>query len=230
MPQPNILPSSLWQTLLPSCIAVFETTSFTHSPFLHPQEALAVQNAVPKRREEFAAGRACARHALAALGCVAAPLPRGADRRPVWPEGITGSITHTQGYCAAAVAKRRDIMSIGIDAEMIGSVDDDVLHLICTPAERTRLAAMDRAQRAEAATIVFSAKEAFFKCQAAAGGYLTSFQDVELQWQTGGWQTGEFVIGTCRQFTLASSINAPLKGRYLVCDGMVLTGIALRQL
>ena len=210
--------SSLWRELLPSGVTTYETRDFIHSPLLHPQERLAVHNAVPQRVEEFAAGRACAHRALASRGCAPAPLPRGADRHPVWPRGIVGSITHTEGYCAAAVAQCREIASIGIDAEIIGRIGDDLLPLICTPTERAWLAAMDCAQRAEAATILFSAKEAVFKCQSNAGGALPDFQDITLH-----FSAGKFFAAPCRGFAPAQ--RGTLQGRYKVSAGMVFTGI-----
>ena len=212
----DILPSSLWRRLLPPCVAAYETSQFTHSAFLHPQEIAAVRNAVPKRIEEFAAGRACAHRALAELGCEPAPLPRGADRSPVWPQDIAGSITHTDDYCAAVVAWRREITGIGIDCEIIGRVRDDMLRLICTPAERERLAAMDGGQRTETATIIFSAKEAFFKCQSSACGELPGFQDVEMQ-----LHSGEFFVAPCGSFTLQGKVQ----GHYTVSAGKVFTAI-----
>src|SRR5262249_45820256 len=52
---------------------------------LHPLEANFVRDAVPRRRREFAMGRACARRALARLGIEDRPLLPGHDRAPLWP-------------------------------------------------------------------------------------------------------------------------------------------------
>jgi hypothetical protein len=68
---------------------------------LFPTEETHIQAAVAKRRAEFAAGRVCARSALAELGAPLAPLGVRPDRSPDWPAGLTGSITHTQGFCGA---------------------------------------------------------------------------------------------------------------------------------
>lgn len=70
-----------------------------------------------RRQREFATARSCARTALARLGVPPVPVlasPRGAPR---WPAGVVGSITHCDGYRAAAVAYTRDVVSLGIDAE-----------------------------------------------------------------------------------------------------------------
>ncbi|HEY3692789.1 MAG TPA: hypothetical protein VGL46_21300 [Pseudonocardiaceae bacterium] len=41
----------------------------------------------------------------------------GERRKPVWPPGVVGSLTHCTGYRAAAVAHRRGVLTVGIDAE-----------------------------------------------------------------------------------------------------------------
>lgn len=217
----DVTPSGLWRRLLPPGIAAYETRRFDLSPQLYPEERIAVRNAIPKRIEEFAAGRVCARRALAELGFESLPLPRGADRSPVWPAGVAGSITHTDGYCGAAVAWRRQVLGIGIDAEIIGRLNDDMQRLICTPDEYRRLAQMDGSGRQEAAAVVFSAKEAFFKCQSGAGGDLPDFQDVELH-----LNPGAFVIEPRRKFTVFSAARGLPMGHYEASAGMVFTGIA----
>ena len=90
---------------------------------LYPEEAVSVAKAVPKRVGEFAAGRLCARRALAEFGITGVPLTMAPDRAPVWPESMVGSITHTRGLCAAVVAERRRFASLGIDVEVAGDVE-----------------------------------------------------------------------------------------------------------
>ena len=63
-------------------------------------------NAVPKRIQEFADGRLCARRALEEFGVTNFPIRMARDRQPVWPDSLIGSITHTAGLCAAVVAER----------------------------------------------------------------------------------------------------------------------------
>ncbi len=72
---------------------------------LLPEEAQSVANAVPKRAQEFAAGRAVrAACPGASSGSLQFPIRAAPDRQPVWPEFLVGSITHTTGFCAAVVA------------------------------------------------------------------------------------------------------------------------------
>ena len=56
------------------------------------------------RQWEFTAGRLCAVQAIRGLGGSETEIPVGERGEPIWPKGFVGSITHTQGYAAAAVA------------------------------------------------------------------------------------------------------------------------------
>src|SRR5437763_335927 len=79
---------------------------------LYPEERACIARAVPKRRAEFATGRVCARQALERLGVAVGPLLPHPDRSPAWPPGIVGSISHTDGYCAVAVAEATRALGI----------------------------------------------------------------------------------------------------------------------
>ncbi|HWD29930.1 MAG TPA: 4'-phosphopantetheinyl transferase superfamily protein [Rhizomicrobium sp.] len=215
----SIVRSELWQALLPPGVIVYETRDFTPGAPLFDIERAAVANAVPKRVAEFAAGRLCARAALAELGHPNVPLPRAPDRRPLWPEGIAGSITHTDTYCAAAVA--RDLAGIGIDAETLGRVEDALLRRICTEDEQRRLAALSATERASAATLIFSAKEAFYKCHVSAGGGWLDFHDVALD-----YTADSFRVSPQRPFTKSWTGDAPPIGRYGVNGDTLLCAVA----
>jgi 4'-phosphopantetheinyl transferase EntD len=129
-----------------------------------PEELTCVAAAAPKRQADFAAGRLCAHTALAGVGAPRGPLLRDRAGAPLWPADIVGSITHTRGFCGAVVCQRGHYDSIGIDAERLG-IDEEVWSEIFTSVERHRLAELSPADRSTAATIMFCAKEAFYKCQ-----------------------------------------------------------------
>lgn len=124
---------------------------------LWPQEAETVARAVPKRQAEFAAGRAAARVALAALGHPEIAIPAGPHRAPLWPTGIVGSITHTNGCCFAALARQTAVLAIGVDAELAVPLSSSVASNVLTPHEQ-RLS-----QGPLTGTAIFSAKEAVYK-------------------------------------------------------------------
>ncbi|MFC4031374.1 4'-phosphopantetheinyl transferase [Streptomyces polygonati] len=150
---------------------------------LYPEEAEAVARAVAKRRAEYAAGRACARAALAELGNAPGPIPRDTERgAPVWPKGFVGSITHTEGYRAAAVARDSDILTLGIDAEPHGPLPEGVLDVIlATPAERAALTAhTGRRPDIRWDRLLFSAKETVYKAWYPFHRRMLGFKEAEL--------------------------------------------------
>lgn len=191
---------------------------------LLPGEHDAVQSAVPKRRREFLGGRSCARAALRALGVPDTPLPAREDRTPAWPAGVVGSITHCETYCAAAVAWRSDVAALGIDVEDVARFDVDLLPLICTPRERQRLALLAPAERRVTGALVFSVKEAFYKCQYALTRAWLGFQDVEVD-----------LDEASSRFRLTVLRDAPalpargFEGRCKAGDALVAAAVALRS-
>lgn len=123
-----------------------------------------IERSVAKRQAEFLAGRLCARAALAQLGLAQLDIPIGEDRAPVWPQGVTGAITHGQGWAAAIAAPAGCQRGLGLDVETLLE-PDRALRLageILIPAELERLPT-DPAQAALAVTLTFSLKESLFK-------------------------------------------------------------------
>jgi 4'-phosphopantetheinyl transferase EntD len=148
---------------------------------LHPEERLLVARAADRRRNEFAAGRRCARALLAQLGHSGMPLLRNDDRAPCWPAGVVGSISHSDALCVVAVARRATHASLGVDVEPDAPLEPRIWRRVCTPAEIERLVgAAPAAERGQLARLVFSAKEATYKSVYPLLGRVFGFQDVEL--------------------------------------------------
>lgn len=157
---------SLLAGLLDARFAVVERPIADYTAELKPEEQPYVARAVERRRLEFSTGRACARRALSRLGVAHAALPPGTDRMPIWPLGFVGSITHTQSFCAAAVARCDDgLKSVGIDIEPAEPLPDDLLETICQGPERDWIERGAAGERGLLARAVFCAKECAFKCQ-----------------------------------------------------------------
>jgi 4'-phosphopantetheinyl transferase EntD len=170
---------------------------------LYADEAAAVRGAVPSRIAEFAAGRVAARRALAALGVDPVAVPVGARRMPSWPPGVVGSITHCAGLVAAAVGRVAEWWALGIDAEPAVALEADVRDVVTTPVERSRMTEpLD-------ATVVFCAKEAFYKCWSALDGAVLEFHDVEVTFDG-------------PSFVALPAGGDPWPGRWAVRDGFVL--------
>ncbi|WP_102796136.1 4'-phosphopantetheinyl transferase family protein [Bowmanella denitrificans] len=129
-----------------------------------PPSAQPGQQAVAKRQAEFLAGRLCARACLEKLGTQQTWISIGSHRSPCWPEGIRGSITHTDQNALCICSASPSIVALGIDLEQHLSPDtaDDIAAQVLTREEQALLSG----QKLDAAlfvTRVFSAKEAIFK-------------------------------------------------------------------
>jgi 4'-phosphopantetheinyl transferase EntD len=172
--------ASKMSQLLPAPVVLVEAGPQQWETELLAEEASVVARSVRKRQREFAAGRACARLALARLGYAPAPLLPRPDRAPAWPEGAVGSITHCGDYCAAAVARRSEVRALGIDAEINQPLPEGVAELVCTPAELAWSASAHR-QPADWRTLIFSAKESVYKAWHPLTGEWLGYLDVELR-------------------------------------------------
>ena len=93
-----------FRAILPIAIAVEETDEDVSESELFIEEKSQVIDAVRSRRREFATVRACARQSLGHLGYPPVPILSGRRHEPIWPDGIVRSMTHCDGYRAAAVA------------------------------------------------------------------------------------------------------------------------------
>lgn len=202
---------------------------------LFADEAPMVARAVERRRREVAAGRSCARRGLSRLGVAPIGLPPDRDRVPCWPTGTIGSITHTSEFCAAAVAWQRDLRGLGLDAErsITRTSRAEIMRLVATPSEMAWLAALPERDQALGAALLFSAKEAFYKCQFPLTRQLLDFSDLELRLdardlepQPAGGPFGE-VHGVFRPGTAAARDLPPLCARYAVAGDLVLTAAFL---
>ena len=86
-----------WRQLLPRGVEISGGPPIDNAPALKQAEEKSAVGMSGARKLEFNMGRAYARSALSKLGVHDADLPMGGDRAPVWPEGLTGSITHAAG-------------------------------------------------------------------------------------------------------------------------------------
>ena len=146
----------------------------------HPDEWEDIAAAAPARQREFTAGRLLARALGETLGLPPIPLRRAEDRSPLWPADRTGSLSHCETLCAAAVGKRSAIQSIGVDIETIGRVEQKLWPTLFTEKEVDYFTLLAPEKVARETTLFFSAKEAFYKCQYPLTHQWVGFQDVEI--------------------------------------------------
>jgi 4'-phosphopantetheinyl transferase EntD len=192
---------------------------------LHPAEAAQARRMGEARRREFALGRACARHALLRLGIRGEPLLRRADRAPSWPEGIVGSLTHTEGYCAVAVARRGALQALGLDVER-ERLSARAAQRVLDAGERERLAALRDPPGCGFETLAFSAKESVFKALHPLSGVRLGFRDAELDFDPG---RRAFRVRLRGERAAALPGGCLLEGRYAIEEPFVLTSVVVRR-
>ncbi len=190
-----------------------------------------IRDCAERRMVDFCAGRLCAHRALAEFGIGDFDLLASADRQPLWPPGLTGSITHTEGYGAAVVGDCRSVAALGIDAECVSAVGADLWPAICGTAELERLRALAAEVQAAAAALTFVAKEAFFKCQYPLAAERFEFAEVRLEDADWSAASGSFRLAIERasrldQF-LPRSARRRIEGRFHRQGQYVIAGLAL---
>jgi 4'-phosphopantetheinyl transferase EntD len=219
--------SPLIERVLSPSVAAAEVFGEDFAAPLLPEERAVIARAAESRRREFARARACARLALARLGVPPAPVLPGPGGVPKWPDGVVGSITHCAGYCAAAVALTRDVVSLGVDAEPNEKLPDDrMLAMITCGEERSRL--IDLAARISDVhwdRLLFSAKESVYK----------TWYPLARRWLD--FKSADIVIDArARTFTARLLVPGPpvggspltlLRGRWLSGNGLLVTAVVV---
>jgi 4'-phosphopantetheinyl transferase EntD len=152
---------------------------------LLPAERALVAHAGEARRREFATGRVLARCLLEELGFGGLPLLRGADRAPRWPRAISGSISHCADLCVVVVASREHVPALGVDVEPDEPLEPELWPSVCTARELAALDAAPEGERGRIVRLLFSAKEATYKCVRFVGGPELGFHDVEVSLERG---------------------------------------------
>lgn len=155
---PNPFPDHISFCLLP--------IHSTSNQKLHPaEENYFSQLSSVSRKEHYRSGRICAGEVLSKLGTRGQPVLRDPQtREPLWPEGISGAITHSGNWAAAAAGKTSDVSGIGIDLEDLErQVDSRISRHVCIPEEQKWLQECGEDFLEQNLKIIFSAKESIFK-------------------------------------------------------------------
>ena len=188
---------------------------------LHPAERQEVKAAVDVRKGEFGDARWCAHEALRELGMESAgAILRGERGMPLWPEGYTGSLTHTDGLRAAVAASTRHVHSMGLDAEPAEALPDGVLRSIASDTEIAMVERMRANGQTWADRLLFCAKEATYKCWFPMTRRWLDFDEAEIELRADGTFISQL---------LARPAPVPLfEGRWVVRGGYVIASTYVR--
>jgi 4'-phosphopantetheinyl transferase EntD len=142
---------------------------------LMPEEAAAFAASVVEVRRASGAARIAARELLTRLGHPDCALPKSPSGAPIWPAGVVGSLAHDYRVAVAAVGHSRDIATLGIDVEPAEALPADLLDLVATPQELTKIADDPFQGR-----LLFVAKEAVYKAVYPLDQTFLEHHDVEV--------------------------------------------------
>lgn len=177
--------------------SLYCASGYTGECGLYPEERPLVQGAVVKRVREFATGRLCARRALTKLSVAPTAIPCDSAGAPIWPPGITGSISHCDRRVVAVVTRTEWIPGLGVDIEYLGRrFPTEVIPALCTSAEKARLQRLPRAALDLQAYILFSVKESVFKCLYTTLRWQLGWQNIDVHLQL---QQGTFTASVTRR-------------------------------
>jgi 4'-phosphopantetheinyl transferase EntD len=148
---------------------------------------------VERRRLEHLIGRDLASHLMrrmadrdgsAPLG-LDRPVDRGPHGEPLFPSGVVGSIAHSAGLVAAAVATRRSgVLALGVDVHPATPLPGDVGDIVGGVRELRHAPAL--VGRGMATSVLFSAKESVFKAWFPLTGSWLEFEDVSVRLRDDG--------------------------------------------
>lgn len=155
------------------------------------------------------------------------PIGAGPRREPVWPVGVAGTITHCDGYRAAAVSRTTDLAGIGIDAEPNAPLPPGVADAVTTAGESAMLAELSAADPAvHWDRLLFSAKESTYKAWFPLTGRMLDFDGalLTIDPETRSFRARLLVDGRRRD---GGTPLTSFTGRLMTAGGLVLTAIAV---
>lgn len=142
---------------------------------LLPEEQKAFARSVTKVQRASGAARVVARGLMRRMGIPEQPILKATSGMPQWPDGIVGSIAHDSTIAVAALAKRADHLSIGIDIEPAEALEPDLIDIVAT--ERERAAITDAPLQSR---LLFVIKEAVYKAVYPLDRTFLEHHDVEV--------------------------------------------------
>lgn len=194
---------------------------FTYYSIDFPEK---IKKSVIKRRAEFFAGRLCANKAMNLLGVLNKQVAISPARAPLWPNGLTGSISHTDNYAIAIVGSVDNVSLIGVDMEMRHpEVFIDIADQFTSAQERFFL------QKTEipydlTLLITFSAKESLYKALWPEVNYFFDFSAAEIINIDN--RTKTFQLKLTESLTKKRPSGTVFSGKYDIIQETIITIIA----
>lgn len=132
------------------------------------------------RKTSFLNGRYAAKQALKPFDLQDFSLLPNEDGAIIWPENFCGSISHTDEATIGIVSKKENFLSLGVDIENFNRCHEKLWTMLFTQPEIDFLNKIVETEKIKTATMLFSAKEAFYKCFHPIFKCWIGFQDIEV--------------------------------------------------
>jgi enterobactin synthetase component D len=189
---------------------------------LHPTIPV---RAVRLRQLSFIGGRLCAEKALLSLHKDNVIIRRDPAGVPQWPDGVTGSITHSSKFASAMVAFSKEPGGLGLDHERLadGEPLDGILSICCTPKDHAYLSVDTRSA---IGTLIFSAKESSYKAMFFRLGRIVNFTEFEV-FQL-DWENSRLWLAPTQNSEWRYKIQ-PILVNFTFTDDTVMTWVDLRN-
>ncbi|MGA1549304.1 MAG: 4'-phosphopantetheinyl transferase family protein, partial [bacterium] len=161
------------------------------------------------RNQEYLLGRLAIKGALGSLGYSPIWIERDPlTKIPVWPEGITGSLSHSSGLALAVVGDSPPILGLGVDLEKANrTIDLGIERHICTQDESDDLRSLHLENHAIRLLLTFSAKESLYKCFfGRIPRDLLRFKNVSLKWESSKW-TAHWKFPSEKKYSMETTIG-----------------------
>jgi len=171
-----------------------------------------IAQSVPSRQLDFLLGRLCARMAVRRFypEC-AAEIPIGSYGEPLFPFGLSGSISHTKGY-VVAVCQRDYRGSVGLDVErIIKRAQTEKIGASFASATEIDYPGWGDTPQSTRYTLVFSAKEAAYKALFPWVRRVLDFHDVRVSRVALGQNVLTLALPTCEGMPLPPTLDVQFK-------------------
>jgi len=202
-------------------IEVLELKDFNEKGL--PEEEKIIAHAAATRKKEFRSGRYCARKALEKLGITNTPILFESNRAPIWPDGFSGSISHTKELCIGIACKKEHSPSLGVDIENLGRVKEKLWKAILRNNEQDYLLSLPKAEREDIASLIFSIKECFYKYQYPLTQKWLGFLDAEVEISL---DKNTFHIKLLSDQLDPLKLEQSFNGKFAFIKGLVVSGMA----
>ncbi|WP_134013991.1 4'-phosphopantetheinyl transferase family protein [Roseinatronobacter bogoriensis] len=188
-------------------------------------EVLAIEHEGAVRARQFGAGRAAAHAAMEQLGHVPRPVLQGTAQAPIWPPGMTGSISHTDRDSLAVVSDEPDILALGLKIGTATGLEPARWPEVSRIAEMHWLASLGPSQRGHFAMLLKCIKEAAYKAQFQITETAITYQDIEVTIDLGR----NFFKGFLLPDLPGIGANRPFAGRFALLSDCFVAGVEWRN-